>query len=256
VLAKSDTPDDHRFHTAMWPQGGDDRFVLTSFETNATPNCQAGSGEFAVFDATRWRETGKFKEISTYVSRTDVLQRRPTGQRARLLAALVQRPAELARRRRGRAGAYDNGTQFLRVSGDGKPTEIGYAVLPGTEASGAYWVSCDVVYTVDYTRGVDILKFKDAASACQGPLSEQPSSNQPASAPAAHVCSSRRSFSIHVRRARSVRVWVGGRRVRVSHGVARVDLRGRPAGTVAVRIRSVTRDGRVRVERRRYRTCA
>lgn len=28
-------------------------------------------------------------------------------------------------------------------------------------ASAAYWVTKEIVYTVDYTRGVDILRFND-----------------------------------------------------------------------------------------------
>ena len=73
-------------------------------------------------------------------------------------------------------------------------------------------------------------------------------------------CVSRRRFPIHLdRRLRRARVTVGGRRTKVRrrHGrlVAVVDLRGRRAGVVRVRIRGVTRQGR-RVKRtRRYRTC-
>jgi len=259
VLARSDTPDDHRFHTAIWPQGGEDRFVLTSFETNGTPNCQAGSGEFAVFDASRWQETGKFKEISTYFLQNGTyfngnppanvlgcsphwFNVRPSWNNGGVVAL----------------AAYDNGTQFLRVDGDGKIKEIGYSVLPGTEASGAYWITCDVVYTVDYSRGVDIYKFKDPASECQGPLNEQPSSNQPASSPVPRQCASRRRFAIHLRPprgARKVSVTVNGRRVRVRHRRAIVDLRGVPSGTASVRIRYVLRHGRVVTRQRRYRTC-
>src|SRR4051794_26061426 len=72
VLARSDTPDDKRYHTAIWPQGGEDRFMMAMFETNGTPNCGAGSGDFTVFDATQWQRTGKFKPLhSFYLSTGD-----------------------------------------------------------------------------------------------------------------------------------------------------------------------------------------
>jgi sulfoquinovosidase len=83
--------------------------------------------------------------------------------------------------------------------------------------------------------------------------------------PGARRCVSRRTFTIRLRRPdgaplRSARVTVAGRRVPVrrSRGrlVARVDLRGRPAGRFTVRVVAVTRAGRTAEEVRRYRTCA
>jgi hypothetical protein len=58
----------------------------------------------------------------------------------------------------------------------------------------------------------------------------------------------------------SVRVVVNGRRVRVRRDrrgrfLARVDLRGLPAGRYVVRIASRLRGGRVVRTRRAYRTC-
>ncbi|HEV2814431.1 MAG TPA: hypothetical protein VGW10_14340 [Solirubrobacteraceae bacterium] len=72
---------------------------------------------------------------------------------------------------------------------------------------------------------------------------------------------SRRRFRIHLeRRLRRARVTVGSRRVAVRRRggrlVATVDLRGRPAGVVRVRIRGVTKGGRRVTSTRRYRPCA
>jgi ABC-2 type transport system ATP-binding protein len=74
-------------------------------------------------------------------------------------------------------------------------------------------------------------------------------------------CVSRRRFTIHLGRGvRSATVRVDGRRVGVrrSHGrlTARVDLRGARKRVVLVRVRAVTRSGRVLRQVRRYRTCA
>ncbi|HEX8122832.1 MAG TPA: hypothetical protein VF549_16385 [Solirubrobacteraceae bacterium] len=74
-------------------------------------------------------------------------------------------------------------------------------------------------------------------------------------------CASRRRFTIHLaRRLRRARVTIGARRVKVRRRGGRltaiVDLRGRPAGTVRVRIRGVTRRGRRVTSSRRYRLCA
>ncbi len=74
-------------------------------------------------------------------------------------------------------------------------------------------------------------------------------------------CTSRRAFAVHLRaryrrRVRSARLLIAGRRtLKLSHGHARVNLRGLPAGRVTVRIIMKLRDGRTVVDRRHYRLC-
>lgn len=99
--------------------------------------------------------------------------------------------------------------------------------------------------------------------------------------PSNHTCTSRRAFPIRVRQFPGVTyssaiVAVNGRRVPVyvyttrrtrarklgavvlnrKHFRAFVDLRGLVRGRYAVRVTSVTADGRVLVATRRYRTCS
>lgn len=77
------------------------------------------------------------------------------------------------------------------------------------------------------------------------------------------TCRSRRVIVVHLRaprgqRIRRATVRLGARRVRVvgrRRPRARIDLRGRPAGQVRVRIAIVTRDGRTHRSTRTYRTC-
>ena len=67
-------------------------------------------------------------------------------------------------------------------------------------------------------------------------------------------CLSRRRFSIRIRGAHP-RVTVAGKRVRVRQGRAIVDLRGKPKGSVKVKV-TVKRKGRTVRETRVYKTCA
>jgi hypothetical protein len=262
VLARSDTAADKRYHTAIWPRGGDDRFMLAMFETNGTPNCQAGTGDFTVFDASHAHETGKFRPLhSFFLSSGDFEDGNPPANGLGCSPHWFNVRPSFQDGGVVAMGAYDHGTKFLRVDGEGQIAEVGHFLPPGTNASGAYWITCDIVYVVDYTRGIDILRFNDAASACHGPLSEQPSSNQPVGAATTKpACTSRRRFRIRLPRgARSARVVVAGRRVKVTrHGrlTALVDLRGRPSSAVTVHVRAVLRSGRTVTQTRRYRTCA
>jgi hypothetical protein len=56
---------------------------------------------------------------------------------------------------------YEHGTRFLKVSPKGQIDEVGWFIPVGTSASAAYWVNKDVLYLIDYQRGLDIVKFHD-----------------------------------------------------------------------------------------------
>jgi hypothetical protein len=57
-------------------------------------------------------------------------------------------------------GYYEHGTRFLDVAPTGKIKEAGYFMPYGGSTSAAYWVTKNLVYAVDYTRGIDILRWK------------------------------------------------------------------------------------------------
>lgn len=64
------------------------------------------------------------------------------------------------------AGWYEHGTRFIDVDQQtGAITEVGYFQPVYGSASAAHWVTDDIVYVVDYARGIDILRFDRAAAA-------------------------------------------------------------------------------------------
>jgi hypothetical protein len=157
VLARG-TNEGERLHTVLWPRRGRDRFILSSFETNATPRCEAGSGEFKTWDASAWRATGRFTEVDSFTLSND-----DGGPPANVLGCsphwFEPRPG-FADGGIVALAAYDNGTRFLRIDGRGRIREVGHHLGSGSEASAAYWITDEIVYTVDYARGVDILRFE------------------------------------------------------------------------------------------------
>jgi LVIVD repeat len=150
-----------RLHTVLWPRRGRDRFILSSFETNATPRCEAGSGEFKTWDAGAWRESGRFTEIDSFT-----LSNGSFGDGSPPANVLGCSPHWFEPRPGFADGgivalaAYDNGTRFLRIDRRGRIGEVGHFLGSGTEASAAYWITDNIVYTVDYARGIDIVRFK------------------------------------------------------------------------------------------------
>jgi hypothetical protein len=160
VLAKG-TNAGARLHTAVWPRQGRDRFIMSSFETNATPRCEAGSGEFKTWDASRWRETGRFTEIDSFSqSNGTVGDGRPPANVLGCSPHWFEPRPNFRNRGIVALAAYDNGTRFLRIDRSGKISEVGHFLGSGSEASAAYWITRDIVYTVDYARGIDIVRFK------------------------------------------------------------------------------------------------
>jgi hypothetical protein len=57
------------------------------------------------------------------------------------------------------AGWYHSGTRFLEVSSKGKIEQVGYFLPNAGGTSGAYWITKEIVYAVDYQRGLDVLRW-------------------------------------------------------------------------------------------------
>jgi hypothetical protein len=63
------------------------------------------------------------------------------------------------------AGWYEHGTRFLHVdAGTGAIEEVGFWQPVWGSAWAAYWVGDGYVYVVDFVRGIDILRFDEAAA--------------------------------------------------------------------------------------------
>ena len=169
VLVVGSNADNRFVHAVRWPRGGQDRFAFVGGETNFTftsgnPQCdEKTNGAFEVFDAQHARETGRFPakptaeyrpssgtyvdgNIPTHVAGCSVhwFQEHPSFHNGGLVAL----------------AAYDNGVRFLQVTPEGKIVEQGYFQPLGFETSSAKWVpGTDIVYSIDYLRGIDILKY-------------------------------------------------------------------------------------------------
>jgi hypothetical protein len=162
LLAWGQNPDGRFVHSVRWPRHGDDKFAFEGGETNFQGPCDnTTNGAFAVLDAT---QPGKLTPIGknaeyrpsngTYVDGNNPVnatgcsvhwfEEHPSFHNGGLVAL----------------AAYDNGTRFLQVEPDGTVKEQGYFQPLGFETSSPKWVpGTDVVYSIDYMRGIDILKW-------------------------------------------------------------------------------------------------
>ena len=56
---------------------------------------------------------------------------------------------------------YEHGTHFMDISSTGKISEVGYFLPAAGSTSAVYWINDEILYTVDYNRGIDILRYTD-----------------------------------------------------------------------------------------------
>lgn len=162
VLAVGTTPDMRFQHTAVWPRGGKDRWVLMAGETNFKPRCSDTGGAFETFDSSGWKDTHTLKFVDEYRVKNGTYtdgsaavnvvgcsshwhEQRPDFNNGGIVAAAF----------------FEHGTRFLNITKTGQIEEVGY-FMPFAGSTGAvYWRTKDILYATDYTRGIDILRFND-----------------------------------------------------------------------------------------------
>lgn len=154
-------PNDFLFHSGTWPREGEDKFVLMQGEKNFRTQCDERQGPFMTYSASQSPDgTYDFQlidryrvENGTYVDGAPAINAlgcsahwfevHPTYKNGGLVAL----------------GYYEHGTHFLNVGKDGKISRVGYFLPHAGSTSAAYWVNRNIVYAVDYTRGIDILRY-------------------------------------------------------------------------------------------------
>ena len=165
VVATGTTPDKRFIHANLWPRQGKDRLLLVGGETaeagTGTSCSDKNAGAFMTWDTQGWASTGRLQLLDSY---------RPAAVAAPDGGALAYetycshwftpRPGwknggQVA------VGWYEHGTRLLQVAKTGKIKEIGYFVPAATTSSAAYWVTKDLLYVLDYQRGLDILRVHD-----------------------------------------------------------------------------------------------
>ncbi len=146
-------------HGTRWPRTMKDRFLLAASETTMNGRCSESSGSFQTWDASKWKKTKTFTMIDEYrVVNGVIADGNPPAQRNCTAHWLEEHP-DFKNGGFVALGFYDHGTRFFEVTSKGKIEEAGYFYAYAGQASAAYWITDEIVYTVDYNRGLDILRF-------------------------------------------------------------------------------------------------
>jgi hypothetical protein len=164
-------------HSARWPRKGEDDLLLTGGEENFNPQCEPIPSE-------EDRIVGANSEFSTYSAegvndgtstKFELLhQVGPAGNGtytdgkppANHLGCSVHWFQEHPSFKNGGLVAlseYEDGVRFLQVHKDGTIEEQGFFAALGSSSSSPKWAPTgdgNVVYSIDYDRGIDIVRWK------------------------------------------------------------------------------------------------
>ena len=153
-------------HSARWPRDGGDKFLMTGGEENFTGRCELNNSEFSVYSAERVLAG----EATTFDG--PVAQVPPAGNGvyadgkpvAGALGCSVHWFHEHPTFQDGGLVAiseYEDGVRFLQIGANGGITEQGYFLSLGSSSSSPKWAGKDdILYSIDYARGIDILRWK------------------------------------------------------------------------------------------------
>lgn len=162
LLATGTAPDGRFIHGVDWPQQGADRFVLAGGETNVTPRCDLqNSAAFMTWDATQARATGRYRLIAEYKLHNGTYT---DGSPPANVSGCSTHWFE-AHRTFHNGGLvalanYEHGDRFLQITPAGGIVETGFFEGLGGAASAMHWApNSNVVYSIDYQRGIDVLQW-------------------------------------------------------------------------------------------------
>jgi hypothetical protein len=155
-------------HGNLWPQQGRDKFLLVHGESGRSVGCTSPEAHFVTLDATKGQPTydaagnlvkpGEFSVIDEYRVRsgtyndghspvnmwcTHWADTHPSYKDGGLLAMAW----------------YEHGVRLLDIKPDGQIEENGWFVPIGASTSGVYWITDRIMYTTDYQRSMDILRY-------------------------------------------------------------------------------------------------
>lgn len=158
VLAQSEQKSDY-MHANLWPNKMKDRFYLAGTESMG-PTCDESDGALLTYSTTNWKKTKTFTIIDEFRVQNGL----PTdGDAAANLYCTHWFDVRPGFRNGGEVamGWYEHGTRFFEIDGKGQIEEIGWFVPYAGSTSATYWITKDILYAVDYNRGIDILRFTD-----------------------------------------------------------------------------------------------
>lgn len=146
--------------STRWPRQATDDFVLFAGESPFHAQCNEGAATLSTWDATRWQRNRTFEKIDDYqVQNGTYMDGSPPA------GALGCTPLWFDDHPKFRNGGLiasawaEHGMRILQVDSRGQIRERGWFMPFAGEVAAAYWLNDDIIYSIDFTRGIDILRL-------------------------------------------------------------------------------------------------
>jgi hypothetical protein len=160
IRAQGGTGDHRLIHSLRWPNRGTDRFFLVQGETPASQTCGEDSGAFMTWDTRGYQKTHTFRLLDEFrVTNGTVVDGNPPANGLGCTAMWFQEHPSFRNGGIVASAFFEHGARFLEVSPRGQISEVGYFFPAGGETIATYWITDEIVYAIDVTRGIDILRF-------------------------------------------------------------------------------------------------
>lgn len=159
LLATAGGTGSRYIHGTEWPHQATDKFLLVGGESSGPASCEENEqGSFMTFDATKWRDTRSFTMIDEYNLQSGV----PTDGAMPTATYCAHWFDPHPSYKNGGLVAmawYEHGTHFFQITSTGKIVDVGFFIGAGASTSAEYWLNDKILYSVDYNRGIDILRW-------------------------------------------------------------------------------------------------
>jgi LVIVD repeat len=149
-------------HSTRWGSGGKDDFFVAGSEQNFVARCGADTnGHMMTIDASNWEKTHTLGPVidrhyetnGTYVDGKPAVNQGGCSSHWLELHPRFDNGGLVAHSR------FEHGVRIMDINSKGKISEAGY-FMPWAGMSGAaYWVTERIIYSLDYNRGIDIIKY-------------------------------------------------------------------------------------------------
>jgi hypothetical protein len=160
ILARGTASDGRFVHANLWPNGGTDRWLLAGGETGSGGCAGKDAGAFMAWDTRGWQTSKTFTMVGEYRPPDSLPTQGGFPTSTYCTHWFTPRPG-FSDGGLVAMGWYEHGTRFLDVTSTGQIQERGWFIPAGSSSSAAYWVTDDLLYVVDYNRGLDIVRFHD-----------------------------------------------------------------------------------------------
>lgn len=173
------------YHSIEWAQGGRDPWVVLGTEiapsgaTNTTgSDCKGESSVIETWDArsivkalglyydkrqsvAKAFKGAAFKKVDAYdAAGRGIFLQGDAPSHVLYCAHWMELHPTFKGKGKVAVSYYDRGTRFLDVDAKGKMTEIGWITAAEGYSGSAQWISNDIVYIMDYRRGMEVVRLK------------------------------------------------------------------------------------------------